>query len=109
MAGSRLGGIEHPSALSAPSTVEKQKQTKGKKVMNDKFDELAKAMAQSVTRRGALKKFGLGVAGIALASLGLANRAYARGKCHCNKPDYGCRGNPACVEFCAICCAGGCF
>ena len=27
--------------------------------MNDKFDELAKGLAQSVTRRGALKRFGL--------------------------------------------------
>jgi len=27
--------------------------------MNDKFDELAKGLVQSVTRRGALKKFGL--------------------------------------------------
>ena len=35
--------------------------------MNDKFDELARNMAQSVTRRRALKKFGLGLAGIALA------------------------------------------
>src|SRR5260370_419327 len=34
--------------------------------MNDKFDELAKNMAQSVTRRGELKKFGLGIAGTAL-------------------------------------------
>ena len=39
--------------------------------MNDKFDELAKNMAQSVTRRGALKKFGVGLAGAVLASLGL--------------------------------------
>src|SRR6266478_2505772 len=30
--------------------------------MNDKFDELAKNMAQSVTRRGALKKFDVGLA-----------------------------------------------
>ena len=45
--------------------------------MNNKFDELAKNMAQSVTRRGALKKFGVGFAGIALASLGLANKAEA--------------------------------
>ena len=45
--------------------------------MNDKFDELAKGMAQSVTRRGALKKFGVGLAGIVLASLGLADRAEA--------------------------------
>ena len=48
--------------------------------MNDKFDELAKDLAQSVTRRGALKKFGVGLAGIALASLGLANNAKAAGR-----------------------------
>ena len=30
--------------------------------MNNQFDELTKQMAQSVTRRGALKKFGLGLA-----------------------------------------------
>ena len=28
--------------------------------MNNKFDELTKQMAQSVTRRAALKKFGVG-------------------------------------------------
>jgi hypothetical protein len=33
--------------------------------MNNKFDELAKAMAQSVNRRQALKKFGIGLAGMA--------------------------------------------
>src|SRR6266478_7526520 len=38
-----------------------------RKVMNDKFDELAKGLAQSVTRRGAVKKFGVCLAGIALA------------------------------------------
>jgi hypothetical protein len=37
--------------------------------MNHKFDELTKSMARSVTRRAALKKFGVGIAGIALASL----------------------------------------
>jgi hypothetical protein len=35
--------------------------------MNNKFDELTKSMAQSVTGRGAFKKFGAGLAGIALA------------------------------------------
>ena len=45
--------------------------------MNNQFDELAKGLAQSVTWRGALKKFGLGLAGLALASLGLANGAEA--------------------------------
>ena len=31
--------------------------------MQNKFDELTKSMAQSVTRRQALKKFGVGIAG----------------------------------------------
>jgi hypothetical protein len=45
--------------------------------MNNQFDELTKSMAQSVTRRAALKKFGVGLAGMALACLGLSNRARA--------------------------------
>jgi hypothetical protein len=45
--------------------------------MNDQFDELTKQMAQSVTRRGALKKFGVGLAGMALAAFGLASKAGA--------------------------------
>ena len=49
--------------------------------MNDKFDELAKGLAQPVTRRGALKKFGLGLAGVVLAILSLPNQAQAR-KCN---------------------------
>jgi hypothetical protein len=32
--------------------------------MYNKFDELAKGLAQSVTRRVALKKFGVGFAGL---------------------------------------------
>src|SRR5438128_4330995 len=39
------------------------------KSMNNKFDELTKSMAQSVTRRAALKKFGVGLAGMALAGI----------------------------------------
>jgi hypothetical protein len=49
--------------------------------MNNRFDELAKHLAQSVTRRGALKKFGLGLAGVVLASLGLANKGRAEAVC----------------------------
>jgi len=37
--------------------------------MNHKFDELTKNLAQTVTRRAALKKFGLGLAAMALAIL----------------------------------------
>jgi len=46
--------------------------------MNNQFDELTKSLAQSVTRRAALKKFGVGLAGMALACFGLANKAEAR-------------------------------
>ena len=37
--------------------------------MNSKFDELTKEIAQSVMRRAALKKFGLGLLGFTLAGL----------------------------------------
>ena len=45
--------------------------------MYNRFDELTKSLAQSVTRRGALKKFGAGLAGMALACFGLARKADA--------------------------------
>jgi hypothetical protein len=45
--------------------------------MNDKFDELAKAMAQPVARRAALKRFGFGLAAFALAAVGLTPTAQA--------------------------------
>jgi len=58
--------------------------------MNNQFDELTKRMAQSVTRRGALKKFGVGLAGMALACFGLPNSAQA-GTCttsaDCSPPE----------------------
>jgi len=49
--------------------------------MNNKFDELAKNLAQSVTRREAFKKFGVGVAGMVLACFGLAGVAEANNGC----------------------------
>ena len=69
--------------------------------MNDKFDELAMNMAQSVTRRGALKKFGVGLAGIALAALGLANKAQADPGC---KSDADCGGLTCCKGKCVDVC-----
>jgi hypothetical protein len=45
--------------------------------MNNKFDELTKNLAQSVTRRAALKKFGVGLVGMALACFGLTDKASA--------------------------------
>ena len=49
--------------------------------MTTQFDEFTKSMTRSVTRRGAVKKFGLGLAGLALACFGLTNKANAQGKC----------------------------
>ncbi len=61
--------------------------------MKNKFDELAKGLAQSVTRRGALKKFGVGLAGALMSCLGLANSAQAQG------------GGQTCNQWhCANCC-----
>ena len=75
--------------------------------MNDKFDELVKSMAQSVTRRGAFKKFGLGLTGIVLAAVGLPKEAQAtkpRFHCHCGSVNYGCDPNQGnfsdCVFYC---------
>ncbi len=45
--------------------------------MKNIFDELTKSLAQSLTRRAALKKFGVSLAGMALARFGLANKAEA--------------------------------
>ena len=45
--------------------------------MNDRFDQLTKNMAVAVTRRQALKNFGVGLAGLLLAAFGLANQAEA--------------------------------
>jgi len=45
--------------------------------MNHKFDKLTRSPAQSVTRRAALKKIGVGLAGMALVCFGLANKAQA--------------------------------
>ena len=65
--------------------------------MNNKFDELTKGLAQSVTRRAALKRFGLGSAGMALAALGLANKAEAAPAC---KSDADCGGLTCCNGKC---------
>jgi hypothetical protein len=48
--------------------------------MTNKFDEMAKALAQAATRRQALKRFSLGMGGMALACFGLANKAAATSK-----------------------------
>jgi hypothetical protein len=72
-----------------------------RKIMNNKFDELTKGLAQSVTRRAALKKFGVGLAGMALACFGLANKALAD-KGGCRRAGAKCGTN-------THCCSGICY
>ena len=73
--------------------------------MNNAFDELTKSMAHSLTRRAALKKFSTGLAGMALACLGLANKAEAGSNtCTCVS-DADCTGGKVCSGY--GCCPTG--
>ena len=72
--------------------------------MNNTFDELAKGLAQSVTRRQALKKFGIGLGGMALACFGLANKAEAATKT-CLRLGSRCGSDNQCCS--GICSPGG--
>ncbi len=53
--------------------------------MESKFDTLTKNMAQSVSRRQALRRLGVGLAGVALACFGFADKAQAMR--HCSDKD----------------------
>src|SRR5262249_3105878 len=70
--------------------------------MNNQFDELTKSMAQSVTRRAALKKFGVGLVGMALAAFGLADRARATKGAQTCSTDTDCGSGQ-------VCCQGTCW
>ena len=87
--------------------------------MNKKLDELAKGLAQSVTRRQALRRFGVGLAGMALACFGLADWAEAGKKplpcaclsdSDCSRGDY-CSGGLCVPTWCdpstSCCCYCG--
>ena len=81
--------------------------------MNDKFDELAKGIAQSVTRREALKKFGIGLTGAVLAAFFAANNAKAGAyeKCLSHCRDECTKQYPRGTigwQLCFNDCAGGC-
>ena len=72
--------------------------------MSNHFDELTKSLAQSVTRRGALKKCGVGLAGMALACFGLANKAKAWGNANCASCVKGCELAGDSHQFCQSYC-----
>jgi hypothetical protein len=78
--------------------------------MNNKFDELAKGMAKSVTRRAALKKFGIGFAGMALACFGLGNtaRANKHGGNTCEECMKNCAALGGSKATCKVACAYWC-
>ena len=59
------------------SAISKKRPEPKGKIVNHKFDELTKRLTQSVTHRSALKQFGVGLAGMALACIGLANKVEA--------------------------------
>ena len=74
--------------------------------MSNEFDELTKNLAQSVTRRGALKKFSLGLAGMALACFGLASKATAD-KGGCKTTGRQCAKNSECCSLFCVQLIGG--
>ena len=66
--------------------------------MNQKFDELTKGLAQSVTRRGALTKFTMGLVAVALGALGLAMRAQGPQQAACLPSGYACQNDKQCCS-----------
>src|SRR5262249_12817140 len=87
-----------------------------RKNMNNKFDELTKSLAQSVTRRAALKKFGVGLVAAAAATLGITRAsAGSNGKGNCavsgfpgQKPSYTgwCVDRHQCLVYPSSACSG---
>ena len=82
--------------------------------MNDKFDELAKDLGKSITRRRALWRFGAVVLGGLIAVAGLTNRANANPNPNaCRHRCYNrCRKVPpadfqTCYGACLTACLGG--
>ena len=66
--------------------------------MNHKFDQLAKSVAESVTRRQAFKRFGFGLAAMALPGFALSSKAAS----HCIQSGFPC-GKPG-QGGCGSCC-----
>jgi len=63
----------------------------------ERFDDLAKALASGVSRREALRKIGVGLAGAVLAGVGLRRAEAAQPHLCCT---YFCKGEPTLVHKC---------
>jgi hypothetical protein len=96
--------MRHHESIFSNLTTKEQTTTRQRENMNGKFDELTKSLAQSTSRRAALKKFGIGLGGMMLAALGLPNKADAGGPKTClPSGTYGCtKGNECCSRKCVM-------
>jgi len=75
--------------------------------MKNQLGKLHRDLAQSVTRRQALRRFGVGLAGMALACFGLTEKAQAR---NCAAYGYPCASNADCCSgFCTQSLTCGCM
>src|ERR1051326_8738409 len=78
--------------------------------MDKQFDELSKSLAEGVSRRGGLKKFGFGLAVVLLAAVGIQGAASAKpcaSSADCGKSQQCCGGT--CLDASIGCyCANPC-
>jgi len=69
--------------------------------MDKQFDELSKSLAEGVSRRQALRKFGVGLAGALLAAIGLSASTRSDGARRCKNSGQHCvRDYECCFGFC---------
>ena len=64
--------------------------------MSEKFDQLTKGLAQAVTRRQALRRFSIGLAGLGLALVGLPRSSQAQSQKGCALLGESCQHRPCC-------------
>ncbi len=77
--------------------------------MNHKFGEFTNTMALVASRREAIKKFGVALAGLALACLGLATKAEARlTASYCNVCMKNCKTSGGSEQYCKQACRDWC-
>src|SRR5262249_13999102 len=88
-----------------------RKDSRKERDMTHAFDELAKGMAEGVSRREALRRLGGGVAGALLASLGLTRGAEAASRADCRAycSSLATKYRKQCQAACQACSSTGCL